>query len=380
MRIALCTDQYLPMLSGVADSVALLAEQLIKSGHEVRIYTLSVPGAAPDKNIMRFRSYSVPGSGGGLPIVLPFGAMKDIKKFKPDVIHTHLLGVVGIFAWYASRRLRVPLVGTDHTFPADYLHYVKLNFEPFRWGVRRLSSWYYNRCVYVTGPSQQMLDELSEYHCIRSMQIVPNHIPSHIFRPLADKAALKAKFGIGPQAIVIFGRITVEKNLAFALDIFADVAKSTVVELVFVGDGIGRPALEQKVQELKLEGRVHFLGTLRGEQLVEAINACDVLLITSLSETQSMSTLQAMATGLPVVAVKAGGLPDYVFNDINGYCIDSHNKKEFSDKLIELVNNKELAKKLGEQGRESVAKYSPEAITKQFEAIYQTSLSKYVAK
>lgn len=89
-----------------------------------------------------------------------------------------------------------------------------------------------------------------------------------------------------------------------------------------------------------------------------------------------MSTLQAMACGLPVVAVKAGGLPDYVFDDINGYCIDPQNKKEFVGKLVELLNNKELAKKLGGQGRESVAEYSPEAITKQFETMYQKSLLK----
>lgn len=376
MRIALCTDQYLPMLSGVADSVALLFEQLQKNGHEVRVYTLSLPDAVPDKNIMRFRSYSVPGSGGGLPIVLPFGAMRDIKKFKPDVIHTHLFGMVGMFAWYASRRLGVPLVGTDHTFPADYLHYVNLNFEPFRYLVRRLSSWYYNRCVFVTGPSQTMFDELSEYRCIRPMRIVPNHIPSHIFRPLTDKIALKAKYGIGSRAIVVFGRITPEKNLDVALDIFNDVAKTGDAQLVFIGDGIERSALEQQIKALGLGARVRFLGTLRGEQLVEAVNACDVLLITSLSETQSMSTLQAMACGLPVVAVRAGGLPDYVFDDINGYCIDPSNKNEFVDRLVSLLSNPEQAQKIGEQGRESVAKYSPEAITKQFEEIYQKSVAK----
>lgn len=374
MRIAICTDQYLPMLSGIADSVDILVRQLQTNGHEVRLYTLAMEGAEPEPHILRFPSYALPGSNGGIPIVLPVGAMRDIKRFKPDVIHTHLAGVVGFFALYASWRLSVPLVGTDHTFPADYLHYANLNFEPFRYLVRKFSSWYYNRCVFVTAPSKNMIDELTEFGLCRPHKVISNHIPAHIFRPL-NKTACKQTYGIGSKAVLIFGRVATEKNLDNALAMFAQVKDNVVghaaAELVVVGDGPYKKEFEQKVEEAGLSSSVRFLGKLRDEALVEAINACDVFLITSLSETQSMTTLQAMSCGLPVVAARAGGLPEYVHSGVNGYCIDPYDKKEFTNKLTELLNNPELCKTLGEAGRASVAKYSPEAITKQFEEIYQ---------
>lgn len=364
------------MLSGIADSVALLAEQLQKNGHEVRLYTLAMEGAEDEPFIMRFPSYSLPGSNGGMPIVLPMGAMADIKRFKPDVIHTHLAGVVGLFALYAGWRLKVPVVGTDHTFPADYLHYAKLNFEPFIYLVRRFSSWYYNRCVFVTAPSQNMIDELKAYGLYRPTKVISNHIPSHVFRPLNDKEECKKKYGIGEKAVLIFGRVASEKNLDAALDIFEEVSAKTGAELVVVGDGPYKEEFEQRVKDKDLSNKVRFLGKLRGELLVEAINACEVFLITSLSETQSMTTLQAMACGLPVVAARAGGLPEYVHSDINGYCIDPNNTKEFVTKLTEFLQSREQCRTMGEAGRQSVAKYSPEAITKEFEEIYQKAVAK----
>lgn len=373
MRIAICTDQYLPMLSGIADSVDILKTQLQKNGHEVRLYTLSLPGQQKDLGVKRFPTFVVPGSD-GMMLVLPFGVMDDLRQFKPDVIHTHLAGIVGFFAIFGAWRLRVPLVGTDHTFPADYLHYVKLNFFPFPYFVRRFSAWYYNRCVFVTAPSKNMLQELTDYGFSRPAKVISNHIPTQLFRPLSNKEELKRKLGIGPSAVLIFGRIAIEKNLIAALHIFEQVAAKSDAELVFVGDGPYRKPLELLVSKKSFAHKVRFLGALRGEALVEAINACEVFLITSLSETQSMTTLQAMACGLPVVAIRAGGLPEYVHTDKNGYCIEPGNTMLFVQHILNLLVNPALAKTMGEQGRESIAPYSPEGITAQFEEVYQNAI------
>jgi 1,2-diacylglycerol 3-alpha-glucosyltransferase len=374
MRIAICTDQYLPMLSGIADSVDILAKQLIRNGHSVRIYTLSLPGAESDPNVMRLPTYTVPGSGDGIAVVLPWGAMKDIRAFQPEIVHTHLVGVVGFFAWYAARRLKVPLIGTDHTFPADYLHYIGLDYRPFRYFVRRFSAWYYNRCVYVTAPSKNMLKELADHHCIRPMRVISNHIPSAVFQPLYQKKELKEKYGISEKAILIFGRIAREKNLDFALDIFAKTIGQTEAQLVFVGDGPYRTALEKKVARTRFSEHVRFFGALRGEVLVEVLNACDVFLITSLSETQSMTTLQAMACGVPVVVVQAGGLPEYVDDAVTGYIVDPKDKNLFTQRLSEILKDPALAQQLGERGTRSIIKFSPENITAQFEEVYRTAV------
>lgn len=376
MRIAICTDIYLPQLSGVADSIKILATELIKRGHEVRLYAPDFPGVAPDSRIMRVPSYEITGSAGGLVLVFPFGVMKDMRKFKPDIIHTHVFSTVGITALYAAWRMRVPIIGTDHTLPADYLYYLKLNFRPFRFLVRKYAAWYHNRCDFVTAPGKNMIDELLAYGMNRPTQVISNHIPTYIFRPLVPKKDFKIKYGIGSRAVLIFGRIAIEKNLDVALAIYSKVAEQTDAELIFIGDGPYREEVERLIKERKLENRVRFLGVLRGETLVEAINACEVFLITSLSETQSMTTLQAMACGLPVVVINAGGIPEYVSDGQAGYVIDSGREDLFVEKLIELLLNPELAQRMGEAGKESIKQFSPELIVDQFEKLYAGLLQK----
>lgn len=371
MRIAICTDIYLPQLSGVADSLEILMRELKRNGHAVRLYAPDIPGAKEDPDIVRLPAYMVPGSAGGLAIVLPFGAMDDLRRFAPDVIHTNTASSAGFFALYGSWRLHVPLIGTDHTFPADYLHYAKLDYAPMRYLVRKFSSWYYERCDAITAPSKSMLDELSAYGAQKPMQVISNHIPTDIFRPLPDKESLKNKYGINNNAILLFGRVATEKNLDYAFDIFCDVAKESDAELVIIGDGPYKAELLERIAKSEVAARVRYLGVLRGGDLVEAINACEVLLITSTSETQSMTTLQGLACELPAVAINAGGLPEYVHSGENGYVVEPKDKQGFCEKILLLINDDNLRKKLGEEGRKSVEQYSPHAITKKFENLYE---------
>ena len=368
MRIAICSDQYVPLLSGLVDSVETLAKQLRADGHAVRIYAPEMKGSAPDRDVFHFPAWELPG---GTFLSLPRGAMKDVRTFKPDIVHTELFGMVGFFAWYAARRLGVPFVGTDHTFPADYLHYLYLNFPPMPYLARKYAAWYYDRCDFVTTPSARMLEELRVYGMERPACIISNPIP-HMFHPLPNRYELKKKLGIGERAVLIFGRIAKEKNLDAALDVFTEVADRTNAHLVFVGDGPARAEIERRVRNQRYADRVHFLGTLRGEPLVEALNACDVLLITSTSENQPMTLLQAQACGLPAIVAQAGGLPEYVWDDVSGYVVPPKDIKTFADRILKILGDPSLAKNLGEAGRESVAKYSPEAIAKQFVKVYES--------
>ncbi len=244
MRIALATDIYLPQVSGVADSVDLLARTLLGRGHAVRIYAPDLPDAEPDVTVFRRPAWAVPGSGGGLAVVSPFGVLADLRRFVPDVVHTHSSSTLGLAAMFAARRLGVPLVGTDHTFPADYLHYIGLDCPPFRFVARKSAALYYNRCAYVTTPSRSLLSELEDFGLARPAAVVSNHVPSRIFRPLPGRAELKARLGLRGPTVLLFGRIAVEKNLDVALEVFARVCGQIDVELAVVGDGPYRATLE----------------------------------------------------------------------------------------------------------------------------------------
>lgn len=369
MRVAICSDQYLPLLSGLVDSIDTLSRELRARGHAVRIYAPTLLSAERDENACRFPSWTLPGSGDSMVVAFPFGVMKDMRVFKPDVIHTHLAGITGLFALYASSRLSVPLVGTDHTLPADYLHYAKLNFPPFPYLVRKFSAWYYNRCAFVTTPGTSVLQELRDYGMARPSRVVSNPLPTQLFRPLERRSEIKKKLGIGERAVLVFGRVAKEKNLDFALDVFARMSEKT--ELVFVGDGPYRGELEKKIRVLGLWSRTRFLGVLRGEPLVEAINACDACLITSTSETQSLTTVQALACGLPVVAADVGGLKEYVRHGETGYLVEPNDEVAFAERLASLLGDPDALARFGLDARESVLHLSPKRIAGEFETIYK---------
>ncbi len=377
MKIAICTDIYLPQLSGIADSIKLLTSQLEKRGHAVRIYAPKIGNSPNEPDVFRLPSYSVPGSKDGLVLVMPIGALKDMKRFRPDIIHTHTFSTLGFLALYASWKLNVPLVGTDHTFPADYLHYLKLDYAFFRFAVRKFATWYYNRCSYVTAPSRNMIEELKTHGLRVPTEVISNSIPLDMFRQLNNHAELKNKYHLNKKTILIFGRIAVEKNLDFALDVFVEALKKTDVELAIVGDGPYRGALEEKTRKMGLEKAIHFFGTLRGQALVEIINATDLYLITSTSDTQSMTLLQAMACGLPAVGARAGGLPEYILENITGFTVLPTDKNIFTEKVVELLKNGALAKKFGDAAKRSVLSFLPENIVKKFEKVYNEAIKKY---
>jgi glycosyltransferase involved in cell wall biosynthesis len=308
-------------------------------------------------------------------LVVPFGILADLRSFRPDVVHVHMFASIGWAAARAARRLRVPLVGTDHTFPADYLHYFGLGFRPLPTLVRKFAAAFYNRCRIVTAPSRSMIDELKAYGLKVPATVVSNPIRTELFRPLERRDLIKRKLGIGPEAVLLFGRVAAEKNLDVAVDVFAGVAERRRAELVIVGDGPYRAQLENRVAGLGLSPRARFLGELRGEPLNEALNACDVYLITSKSETQSMTLLQASAAALPVVAIRAGGLSEYVVDGQTGYLVDEGQRERFVELIVSLLDDRGFARTIGAKGRDFAQRFQPAAIGAAFAAVYGEAIA-----
>lgn len=373
MRIAVVTDQYLPQLGGVPDSVVTVSKGLRKIGHAVRMYAPNLPGSAPDSNVDRLPTLTFAGSLGAL--VSPFGLRKRLEGFRPDVIHVHSVGVAAFAGLLAARNIGIPAVATCHGSIADYLYHLHLDVWPIPSLVKKTESWYFNHASIVTAPAQKPLDGIIEHGARpEHMRVISNPIDFDIFRPLPDKAALKQKLNIGPRAILLFGRIAKEKNLEVALDIFADIAKRSDAELIVVGDGSYRDAFLKYVSGVHLSQRVRMLGVLRGDALTEAINACEVMLMTSLIEAQPLTILQAAACGLPVVGARSGGVPERIHDGLTGYILEPHDKKGFADGILRLLEDEDLRKKLGDAAQRFVAPYAPERIAQQFIDAYSEAI------
>ncbi len=371
MKVAICTDMYLPQLGGVADSVVLQARGLRALGHDVRIFAARMQGQAADDSVIRFPSLEL--FGGTFCLVSPFGIKAALRAYEPDVIHVHSFGTIGLMSRFAAKSLGRASVGTIHGSPVDYLHYFYINFEPFRYLVLKCVAWFFRGFQVVTAPASQPLDLLirSGLRHVRT-SIISNALDVGRFRHIEDKFQIRERMGLSHKAVLIFGRLAKEKNLEAALKIFSDVHARTNAQLVVVGDGPERDALESYARKLGIAEHTFFLGRLSGDELVSALNACEVMIMTSLSEAQPMTILQANACGIPVVGARAGGIPESIDDGETGYVVDIADHDVFADRVARLISDTELSRKLSTAAITHAQAHEPSGIARVWERLYRT--------
>jgi 1,2-diacylglycerol 3-alpha-glucosyltransferase len=371
MKIAICTDMYAPQLGGVADSVLLQARGLRALGHDVHIFAAHMRGETPDPEVTRFRSVEL--FGGTFCIVSPFGIRGAILEYKPDVVHAHSFGTIGLVARYTAKKHTIPSVATIHGSPVDYLHYFGIDLKPFRYLALRFVAWFFSGFTVVTAVSSQSMDLLLHAGLRRvRTTVISNAVDDRLFRHVEDKQDLRERIGIDHKAVLVFGRLAKEKNLDAALTIFADVHKRTNASLVIVGDGPERDHLELRARTLGIAEHTFFMGRLSGENLVSTINACSVMLITSRTEAQPMTILQANLCGVPVVGARAGGIPESINDEVTGYVVDGDDHGAFSDRISRLLSDTELNASMSAEAIAFARHHEPAGVALTWERLYRT--------
>jgi glycosyltransferase involved in cell wall biosynthesis len=382
MKIAIFSDTFPPQVNGVANSVHQSAFALQALGHEVYVFTVSSKNNFElQKSIgNKYTIFSLPslpapvyaGERLGIPVGFSF---KIIKTIKPHVLHVHTPFSVGWEAVLMKQLFKIPLIGTHHTF---YDHYVKHLKMDFFW-MRKLS-WkytiaYYNQCDLVLSPSQSLAKQLINYGLKRNIKVVPNFIDVDFFKPVSgmkERNKLKEYFGLNNKLLIYMGRLSYEKSidqilLAFKISL-QDIKN---LKLLLVGDGPEKKFLEKLAKNLGLEEKVLFLGFRYNNELVKILQAGDIFLTMSKSENMPLSVLEALATGLPVIAPDALGLPEIVINGYNGFLVTPDDYKGMSQKIIELIKNEKLRKKFSFNARCLAINYSKNKISQLLNEIYQ---------
>lgn len=395
MRIGIFTDSFFPELGGIQDSVAELARELGNRGHSVRI----VAPRASDKDfaliklpvkendlgenvtVIRVPAIAIPSSSQQSRFALPVFRRRLRPLFKDlDVIHTHTFLTIGRAAVRAARRGKIPLVGTNHWAISEFDIYVPL---PVRALVRKVSLWYlaryYNNSAYITGPSRSTVGELIETGLTVPSEVVSNPIDTRTFMPVdaTKREELRQSFNFGDRLVVVCaGRLAPEKKKDVVLRAFAKVAHEFPTAIIAIaGHGTARTDLENLAAELGIKDRVQFLGTLSKTRLAELLQAGDIYAIASTSETQSMTLLQAMATGLPAVGVRWRAIPEHISAD-RGYLFEPDNHDDLSVYMRSLLQDKSMREEMGRSAAQYVAAFSIEKITDTWERIYKTVLQK----
>lgn len=389
MKIAIYSDTFPPQINGVSKIVYDSAVELVKLGHEVCVFTIS--SGIKDKhqdelfkklgfNIVRIPSipiYVYP----GFRLALPLGfSNRKLKKFNPDIIHTHTPFSVGWELVLPSKLLHIPVVGTYHTFFNFYLKHAYLDYKWVnKW------SWdytldYYNNCNIILCPSKSLADELKSHKLKKPVQILPNGINTNLFIPVPSilkKQELKKKWKIERKSLVYMGRLSYEKSVDLIIKAMAEMVKQVpTLKLLILGDGPERKKLEKLVSELNLKKNIIFLGFVYDKKLVEALQVNDIFLTASKTENMPLSVMEAMAVGLPVIAVDALGVPELVKNNVNGYLVQPDNCSQIVKKTLELLRDDEKIKTFGKASRKKAVDYSLENMAKSFEKIYKEIIKK----
>jgi glycosyltransferase involved in cell wall biosynthesis len=352
MRIAIFSEVYWPMVSGVGVTLVRLVDALEARGHAVRVYsaTYPLPPGEPDRPEAH-RSPSIP------LFLYPdvqwaFPRQRaiadDLQRFQPDVVHVATEFSMGLAGMKAARQLGIPIVASAHTDYQKYAHRYRVEWVvQMGWMYLR---WFYGHAHRVLTPTR-FFERVLNGRGVHHTAIWTRGVDTNVFSPAHRSEAWRSRFGVGPDDLLVtyVGRLAREKELRRLLDAWVGLpARPRNAQLVLVGQG----PLEEEIRERRLPG-VHLGGLLTGPALSEAYASADLFVFPSTTETFGNSLLEAMAAGLPSLTVRAGGIPEFATDGVNALMVPPHDTDALGQGLSRLMSDVPLCEQLRAGGLET---------------------------
>jgi glycosyltransferase involved in cell wall biosynthesis len=345
MRIAVFSEVYWPMISGVGVTLDRLVRGLTERGHAVRVYTASYPlppGASDRPEVHRSPSvplFLYPDVQWAFPRQRDIVA--DLARFAPDLVHVATEFALGLAGIKAAGQLRVPVIASAHT---DYQKYAS------RYGVAWVLNmgwvylrWFYGHAERVLVPSR-IYGRFLNSRGIRHTGLWTRGVDPTEFHPRFRSEAWRARFGVGPDDLLVtyVGRLAREKDLGRLLAAWEGLgSRRGRARLVLVGRG----PLQEELSRRAVSG-IHLAGLLTGRQLSEAYASADLFVFPSATETFGNSLLEAMASGLPSLAVHAGGVPEFAEHGRNAWLVRPQDTEMLGGGLARLLDDADLRGRL----------------------------------
>ncbi|HEX9785203.1 MAG TPA: glycosyltransferase [Opitutaceae bacterium] len=365
MRICFFTNTFLPHVGGVARSVETFLKCYRRKRHKVLVVAPEfAEGSAPagiERMVLRVPSIqNFNGSNFSVRLPLATSLTDRLDKFPADIIHTHHPFLLGDTALRIAASRNLPVVFTHHTLYEQYTHYMPFDSERVQEFVIELATRFANRCHGVIAPSESIARLIASRGVTVPIRVVPTGIDSKKIAG-GNRQRLRGKLGIPDDAVVIghVGRLAEEKNLDFLGKAVASALKRLKnARLLVVGTGPAQTSMEKLMDERGVADRAHFTGTLTGTQLIDAYAAMDLFAFTSHSETQGLVVTEAMAAGLPVIALDASGVREVVEDRTNGRLLASDASVESMARILaSTVLNEDLRGSWSAAARKTAARF-----------------------
>lgn len=376
-KILMVSDVFFPRVNGVSTSIETFRRALPRAGMDVRLVTPRYGDEADQDGTVRIGARRIPRDPEDR--LLPWVETRDTVLAEAadcDLIHIQTPFVAHYAGLHAARKLGKPVLATYHTFFEEYLfHYAP--FLPPSWlkGLaRRFSRIQCNALDAVVVPSTAMRDRLAEYGVTTPMHVLPTGIPLSRFAG-GDRQRFRARHAIpeGRPVALFVGRVAHEKNIGFLIDAVA-LARRQVPELLFLitGEGPAQPSLRRRADASGLGDCVRFLGYLdRQGQLPDAYAAADAFVFASRTETQGLVLLEAMAMGLPVVALAAMGTMDIMAPGRGGLAAPD-DVAGFAGTLAGLLLDDGLRARLAAEARDYAREWADDRMAARLADLYRT--------
>ena len=399
MRIGLFTDTYPPFINGVSTSVYMLKRALEEKGHQVFVVTVN-PENMKYEIDEKDKVIRIPGIPFGiydyrLTGIYPVKAMNTIKKWKLDVIHSHTEFGIGTFARIIAKQFNVPLVHTYHTMYEDYIHYVTKGYfdKSSKKIVEYLTLFYCDKTaselIVPTNKTYKLFKD--KYKVDRNIHIVPTGIEVERFFTenvnKKDVVSLKKKYKLNADDFVLLfvGRLAEEKNIVYLIDTVRDIIKknkdASNIKFLIIGDGPDYEAYKELVDKYNMSEHIILTGRVPWEDVPKYYQLADLFLTASKSETQGLTVVEAMAAGVPPIAIDDESFRNVIVDDLNGKIFRT--KKELRTIVMDLKSNREKLDMMKRQARVSSEMYSSKFFAESILHVYNFALknkkSKYPA-
>jgi 1,2-diacylglycerol 3-alpha-glucosyltransferase len=380
LHIAFFTNYYHPVVNGVVRSVASFRANLMKQGHNVFIFAQS-DSTYTDNEPFIFRYPSLPLPLGDISTAIPVSPFVDqlLPALKLDVIHTHHPILLGQTAARKAAEMDLPLVFTFHTQYWEYTHYIPFPQEMIqdflKNAVHRWLKEFMQKCQHIIIPSESLKDILvRDYGLHEHYSVIPTGTDLEPFLS-ADGKALRNEKGWKDETILIsVGRLAPEKNWDTLLRAFAKTrAEHPNVRLVLIGDGNARQSLEALAAELGITDQVTFTGALPFDEVPRYLKAADAFAFASVTETQGLVTIEAMAAGLPVVAVDGPGTRDIVEHGKQGFLVEN-DPAALAKGLHKLLSDPQRVRRFSNNALKKARTFDVNQLGKQLVGVYEQAI------
>lgn len=385
MRIGIFTDTYPPYINGVSTSIISLEKALKAKGHEVYIVTVNAENLSykyeDDDHIIRIPGIPIGIYDYRLTGIYPLRAINKIKKWNLDIIHSHTEFGVGTFARIIAKQFNIPLVHTYHTMYEDYVHYITKGY--FDKSSKKLAEYFTKFYCDKTAkelivPSKKTYDLFKKKYKVNKMiHIVPTGIDVEKFyiekQNKKELELLKKELKIKKDDFIItyVGRLAEEKNIELLITNHKKL--NNKCKLMIVGSGPDMDKFKKMTKDFDIENQVIFTGAIPHYDVPAYYAISSVFVTASVTETQGLTVIEAMASSLPVVCVDDESFKDSVIDGLNGKIFKNDN--EYVKALENLYKNKEEYKVMCKQARITAESHSLKYYAEKIVDVYNRAIN-----